>query len=165
MICDLCKKNEATIFIEQSSINGTKKIALCVECAKLKGYSENSKQISSDFNLFLDSVFGRSDKNLVCPVCGTSLNKILQFFCAGCPECYNIFKNEITDLLKKKQVYGEYKGSMPKRISSYKSVLQDRIEIKKKLEIAIKDEDYEKAAFYRDYLNAIDSKPVLDGEN
>ena len=53
---------------------------------------------------------------------------------------------------------------MPKRIANFRSPLTDRIEVQKKLEQAIENEDYEKAAFYRDYLHAIENKAVSDGE-
>ena len=66
--------------------------------------------------------------------------------------------------MKKNNAYGEYTGSMPKRIANFRSPLTDRIEVQKKLEQAIENEDYEKAAFYRDYLHAIENKAVSDGE-
>ena len=38
--------------------------------------------------------------------------------------------------------------------------MTDRAVIREKLEEAVKSEDYEKAAFYRDYLHAIEKKAV-----
>ena len=52
---------------------------------------------------------------------------------------------------------------MPKRIASFRSLLTDRIDLEAKLEQSVKDEDYEKAAIYRDYLRALERKSVADG--
>ena len=84
---------------------------------------------------------------------------------AGCPECYAVFKNEISDLLKKQGVTAGYTGSMPRRLAKFKSVLTDRIQIQAKLEESLKKEDYEKAAVYRDYLKALEKQPVAGGNN
>ena len=54
---------------------------------------------------------------------------------------------------------------MPKRLKNFHSVLNDRIVLKSKLEESIKNEDYEKAAIYRDYLKALEKSPVSGGAN
>ena len=79
---------------------------------------------------------------------------------AGCPECYSIFKNEIRELLGKEGIKGSYSGRMPKRLATFRSVLTDRIALQGKLEESLKNEDYEKAAVYRDYLRALEKSPV-----
>lgn len=166
MLCDLCHQREATFFVEQTSKTGKRKLHFCVECVKERGFSTDPKDISKALNsLFAEYFEGTKANDLVCPVCGQKLSKILLTGLVGCPECYEIFKDKIIDYLKKNNVYGEYTGSMPKRLASFRSPLTDRIEVQKKLEKAIENEDYEKAAFYRDYLHAIENKPVSDAEN
>ena len=96
----------------------------------------------------------------VCPVCGTKLALIKSSKKAGCPECYSIFKNEIRELLEKEGIKGSYSGKMPKRLATFRSVLTDRIALQGKLEESLKNEDYEKAAVYRDYLRALEKSPV-----
>ena len=54
---------------------------------------------------------------------------------------------------------------MPNRLSTFRSVLTDRIALQAKLEESIKNEDYEKAAIYRDYLKALEKSPVAGGED
>ena len=49
---------------------------------------------------------------------------------------------------------------MPKRLDTFRSVLTDRIALQGKLEESLKNEDYEKAAVYRDYLRALEKSPV-----
>lgn len=165
MICDFCHQREATFFVEQSSKTGKRKLHFCAECVKERGFSTDPKEISKALNsLFTEYFKNQSSKDLICPVCSQHLSKILLTGFTGCPECYEIFKNDIIKYLEKHNAYGTYTGSMPKRIASFRSPLTDRIEVQKKLEQAVENEDYEKAAFYRDYLHAIENKPVTDGE-
>lgn len=165
MICDFCHQREATFFVEQTSKSGKRKLHFCAECVKERGFSTDPKEISKALNSLFTEFFEREgSKDLMCPVCGQHLTKILLTGFTGCPECYEIFKDKIIEYLKKNNAYGVYTGSMPKRIANFRSPLTDRIEVQKKLEQAIENEDYEKAAFYRDYLHAIENKAVSDGE-
>lgn len=165
MVCDLCHKREATFFVEQSSKSGNRKLHFCAECVKERGFSTDPKEISKALNSLFAEYFNKENsKDLVCPVCGQHLSKILLTGLAGCPECYEIFKSKIVEYMQKHDIYGTYTGQMPKRIAGFRSVLTDRIEVQKKLEEAIQREDYEKAAFYRDYLHAIENNAVADGE-
>ena len=71
----------------------------------------------------------------------------------------------VRDILSKQGIKGPYKGVMPNRLSTFRSVLTDRIALQAKLEESIKNEDYEKAAIYRDYLKALEKSPVAGGED
>ena len=169
MICDLCGENEAVLFIEQTNANTKRKLNLCVDCARANGVSPDSKSIGRSLAMLFDSLLGRSrsqkseDKRL-CPVCGISVNEIKMLRKAGCPECYSIFRNEVTDVFKKIGVIPPYKGTLPKRLKNFRSVLTDRIVIQAKLEESLKHEDYERAAVYRDYLKALEKSPVAGGD-
>ena len=171
MLCDLCGENEAVLFIEQTNANTKRKLNLCFECAKLHGVSPDSKTIGRSLAMLFDSLLGRAksqgkkEDDRLCPVCGISVNEIKMTRKAGCPECYSIFKNEVGEVFKKIGVLPPYKGTLPKRLKNFRSVLTDRIVIQGKLEESLKREDYEKAAVYRDYLKALEKSPVSDGED
>ena len=170
MICDLCGENEAVLFIEQTSGNAKRKLNLCVDCAKANGVSPDSKTIGRSLALLFDSLLGRSkfqpkaEDNRLCPVCGISVKEITMTRKTGCPECYSIFKNEVNDVFKKIGALPPYKGSLPKRLKNFRSVLTDRIVLQAKIEESLKTEDYEKAAVYRDYLKALEKSPVSGGD-
>jgi protein arginine kinase activator len=53
-----------------------------------------------------------------------------------------------------------FKGKMPVRLSSVRSVLNDRVILQNKLNVAVEKEDYEKAAIYRDCLKALEKNAV-----
>ena len=169
MLCDFCQERDAVFYIEQTTMNNTKRtLHICLECAEERGVTPDPRSIEKCVgSLFAElariAQKAREADNHECPVCGTSLLSIKRSMRVGCPECYAIFKNEISTLLKKQGVNGSYSGSMPQRLRNFKSVLTDRIQIQTKLEESLKNEDYEKAAIYRDYLKALEKQPVAGG--
>lgn len=166
MICDLCKKREAVIFIEQSSKTFRRKICLCRECAAARGVV--SAPVIPD-NTVMASLFEEVDRlNRIldtdalrlCPVCGKSLADIKKTGHAGCPECYSVFSGEIRESMRRHGIAGTYSGSMPRRLAGFRNALTDRADLQAKLEESVRREDYEKAAVYRDYLRALERGSV-----
>lgn len=166
MVCDFCHENEAVIFLEQVSGNGQKrKLNICMDCAIERGISSDPKSIEASIgNLFKE--FTETTKriqalnNRMCPVCGTTIGDIKRKGIAGCPECYAIFKTEIRGYLENIGLKEHYSGSVPSRLASFHSVLNDRMALQDKLNDAVAKEDYEKAAMYRDYLRALEKNAV-----
>ena len=166
MLCDFCHEQDAVIFLEQTNIKGLKRrINMCRDCALARGISSDPKSLENSIGeLFKElSDISRkleSDNSRMCPVCGTSISKIKKTGLAGCPECYSVFKGDIKKMLSDKGIAATYCGSMPHRLASVHSVLTDRIMLQNKLNAAVANEDYEKAAMYRDYLKALEKNPV-----
>ncbi len=170
MICNICGAQDAVFFIEQVGSTFRKKISLCFECAKKYGVSQDPKNLEKSVDSLFKSINFTAEKkdfdeNKLCPVCGTSLKMIRSTFRTGCSECYSIFKNDILQIQKSYGITEKYTGSMPRRLSSFKSVLTDRIVLQSKLEESVKNEDYEKAALYRDCLKALEKSPVSGGSD
>lgn len=101
----------------------------------------------------------------VCSVCGNSFNQITKDKLFGCPECFYTFEDEIKEIFKSYKITQIYSGSLPKRLKGYKSNLVSRVDTQLKLQEAIKNEEYEKAALYRDYLNVLNSQKIESGED
>ena len=170
MLCDFCNEREAVIFLEQISGDGSKKkVNICMQCAMERGIGPDPKSIKSSIGaLFneLASIRGRiKPSSRLCPVCGTKGSIIKNTGKAGCPECYSVFKDEINAYMIAHGIYGKYRGTMPERLSAFKSVLNDRMVLKNKLDEAVRNEDYERAAMYRDYLKALSKESVSGGED
>ena len=171
MICDLCRTREAVIFLEQMDKNIKRKINLCAECAAARGIAApvpapNQQNVAALFqeiverNMALDS-----DSKRVCPSCGKSILDIKQQGIAGCPECYEVFKAEIRESMNAHGITGTYTGSMPLRVKGFRNALTDRADLQAKLDEAVRTENYEKAAVYRDYLRALEKGSVADGSD
>ena len=90
-----------------------------------------------------------------CSVCGCTFDKIVKSQKIGCAECYYTFADEFRSTLESYGISGEYKGSLPKRLKGYRSILVDRMTMQIKLEEAVAAENYDKATFYRDYLKVL----------
>ncbi len=101
----------------------------------------------------------------VCSICGSSYEQIVKSQKIGCAECYYTFEEEFTDTLKKNNIIGDYKGSLPKHLKGYKSTIVNRVEMQLKLDEAVANEEYEKAALYRDYLKVLNSQKIVSGED
>lgn len=171
MVCDICNEKEGVVFLEAMTNKGKLKINLCPQCAANRGIS--APQISpcrKDFGEIFEEVYElrrkrNPDYSKLCPVCGKSLAFIKESKQAGCPECYEIFKDEIYVLLKEMGISGVYTGTMPKRLNCFRNSLTDRADIQAKLDQAVREENYEKAAVYRDFLRALEKSSVSDGSN
>lgn len=164
MKCDICKENDAIIFVRQVINSTTRELYLCASCAEKRGISEDGSKI--DFNLsgLLGNLINeRNDsKNKVCPVCGKKLQTILKEKTVGCSECYNVFHDDIKGILKGFGVTRSYTGSLPNQIANFKSSLNDRVALQEKLNKAIQEENYEKAAVYRDKLKLLENQSIQE---
>jgi protein arginine kinase activator len=99
----------------------------------------------------------------VCSVCGMSFSQVQKEKMFGCPECFYTFEEEVKKAYQNMNINEIYSGSLPKRLKGYKSNLVGRVETQLKLQEAIKNEEYEKAALYRDYLNVLNSQKIENG--
>lgn len=168
MICNYCKKREAAFYIEQATKDSQKRMHVCMDCAVKNGLCPPPDRVQEAINTMFSNYSKEERKrseeeHTLCPGCGKNLLDMRTTFSAGCPECYEVFKKEIQLFLKARGVTGEYTGSMPRRLSTFRSSLMDKVDLEAKLKISVLNEDYEKAAIYRDYLRALEKYPVSDG--
>ena len=162
MKCQMCKKNEAVIFIHQIVNNNKTVIKLCEACALLSGFIEGKdSEIDFDLSNFIFSGLTFHDKkkesrlHKTCPMCGTALSSIVNDKKCGCSECYTVFRSELKRRLKEHLKIIFHKGKYPKRLKTYKTYLFDLRILKDKLKKAVCDEDYESAALLRDKIKLL----------
>lgn len=159
MMCDICGVRDAMVVVQQVSNNVRKEVHLCLQCAAQRGLSTHNGKLEMSLAGLFDSISNKKNQRH-CPVCGTSSGEMVKHQRLGCPECYNIFNEELRHILEERGVGGTYTGSMPHRLANFKSVLVDRMQLKVKLEQSVALEEYEKAAMYRDRLKALDKCAV-----
>lgn len=170
MICDFCHKRKAAYYIEQTTKTSKMTIHICAKCAEARGISGDPNSMRKSFAALVEEINAsaknanqKSDK--CCPGCGCSLTEIKKTGKVGCPECYAIFAEDIIVQMKSHGIKGPYTGSLPRRIAGFRSRLTDRMDIRTKLEESLKNEDYEKAAVYRDFLKALDRNSVSQSDS
>ena len=54
---------------------------------------------------------------------------------------------------------------MPKKLAYFRSLLTDRMAIQTKLKASVANEEYEKAAMYRDFLKTLESPAVTGADD
>lgn len=164
MICEICKKREANIFITEI-INGEKKnLYICDICASKLGIKGILKELNIPFDenilkKFLELMPGlieEEKKEKVCSVCGTKFKDFEKRGFLGCSECYRTFKEELRPILL--NLHGNVKHVGKKRGEkfSFESIYESEIKrLKKELEYAVEEERYEDAAKIRDKINEL----------
>lgn len=153
MKCDVCKINEATMFIQQVRGDQTQELHLCAACAKERGLVVQNERMEMTFKKFISNY---AEKR-ICTVCGQTLDDVRKHRRVGCPQCYIEFADDISGFFAKNGWEKPYMGSLPLRLEKYRSVLEDRANLQSKLQESVDNEDYEKAAVYRDRLRELDA--------
>lgn len=116
MLCQNCKKNEATTHLKHI-VNGTaSQLNLCADCARSLGYGDAFSGLGVGFGDLLGELFGRgelSGSTLNCPVCGKTFDGIIQTGTVGCPECYSYFYDKLLPSIKRIHGSARHIGKTP----------------------------------------------------
>ncbi len=174
MICDICKKNEATIHIQEIAGGQKKVIHMCQECAAAK-----QSDAGFDFGPFnlaevLYQLSGQkppetaasgatgekpeSGTELTCPDCGWSEAMLRRSGKLGCGRCYTVFAALLNDAFKNMHRGSSHLGKHPAGNSKASDLrnCRDRLNsLQKKLQQTIAAEEYENAAVLRDKINEL----------
>ncbi len=186
MLCESCKKNNATFHYHHSENGNVTETHLCHECAKKLGLADSvtgsfenfGSEILDDFfgtNPFA-SFFGESPlrkslgaKQRICPFCGMSEAELLKNGRVGCKECYSTFSDVLHSMLKKMQPSIEYKGKLPGEHGEFSK--ERKLEkLREDMQKAVEKQEYEEAAKLRDAIrmlenSADDTKDREDGKD
>ena len=181
MLCQNCGKNEVTFKYTQV-INGVKKeLNLCDNCARELGFKDINFNMPISFSSFLSDFFNDYSDNLLpsfmgtqakeCSGCGTTFDDFINSGEFGCSECYNIFEDRISPILKNLQGANRHIGRGYREIApstdneekasknvEKKEKKESKLEkLQKDLQKAIKDERYEDAAKIRDEIKTMET--------
>ena len=173
MLCQSCGKKEATFHYTSNENGNITELHLCHDCAKKSGYIDESFKNFNPFSFFNNSqdMFGELIGGMfdseqpaaireaaVCPFCGMRLNEFMHGGKAGCAKCYTTFKNAITPTIKKLHGNTKHTGKVPAGRAIHKTKEDKRAELEVLLKKAIENQEYEKAAEYRDQIRALGEK-------
>ncbi|HPY52488.1 MAG TPA: UvrB/UvrC motif-containing protein [Treponemataceae bacterium] len=162
MKCDVCKKNEAIIFVRNISGQLDVELHLCHECAKTRNVAIPGKNkavsLSSLLSAEIQNALNYSPSTKLCSSCGQSALSLSQTKRAGCAHCYTSLKKEILSLLKNENIHPSYIGSISKQHEDFSSNLHERLRLQSNLERAVESEDYEQAAYIRDKLKILEEE-------
>lgn len=153
MLCESCRKNQATVHSVVIKNGQKTEQYLCSDCARNIGFKLDP------FPALLGMLTGREngiDSALQCS-CGTDMVKFYESGLLGCPQCYREHRNELLAIIKKAQGGRiQHTGRSPVR---FEPKAPDNLTgLKNELAEAIKNEQYERAAQLRDQIKALSNK-------
>jgi len=161
MICDVCKKNQATVFLTQIVEGKMQKVNLCEACSKEKGVADPTGFALADLLLGLGAAqeIERGGGVQKCPTCGFSQSDFKKTGRLGCAACYETFSEGLASLLKGMHKGTEHVGKVPTRLQKSMEREQQIKDLHRTLRKAVADEDYESAAKLRDEIRSLEVEP------
>lgn len=173
MLCENCKKNEATVYITETVNGHRERQHLCANCVSKAGIitsNIHSPFFGPELSLgnLLSTMLGATNNyvdtkqhpanEVRCDNCGMTYYDFMQKGKFGCSECFNNYGDLLDDSLKRIHGSDRHIGKKPKNYVAdivFKDGKEDMSEVDKlqaELNQAIKDERYEDAARLRDNI-------------
>jgi len=160
MLCDICKKAEATVHLTQIVDGKMLKVDLCENCAKEKGVQEAAGFSLADLLVGLGAAeeIKVESPGAQCPVCGFTQADFKKTGRLGCSVCWETFEAGLASLLKAMHKGDHHVGKVPSK-AMHTLALSGRIqELSEQLEKAVREEKYEEAAQIRDEIRDLETK-------
>ncbi len=185
MLCPSCNKNLATVHVYEVEDfvgpgDSRNKLAihhLCEVCAQgsdlatgMPGGLMQTMAGSQLWNLIKGSpikvqvTHQGTAPSLTCPECGMTLVELQRKGRVGCERDYEVFAQYLTEVLARMHGAGKHVGRLPGVDEAEASNQEHLSDLRRALELAIRKEDYERAADLRDELaQSEDSLEPLGG--
>ncbi len=151
MLCQVCENKPATIHITEIADGKKKVLDLCEDCAGEKDLTHGGGGIPNLLATLVGERKAASDVR--CPECGVSFEEFRAKGRFGCPKDYDVFASELTPLLEKIHGAKKHVGRLPGGTRPDGGGREDRLrKLRRDLQKAVKDEQYEEAARIRDEI-------------
>jgi protein arginine kinase activator len=160
MLCDVCKCNDAAVFLTQIVDGKMQKVNLCEGCSKEKGVQDPTGFALADLLLGIGAAeeIEKGGSSTRCPVCGFTQADFKKTGRLGCSSCYVAFAEGLNSLLKAMHKGTAHVGKLPSRAQKT-LVLSDRMKtLTEDLRKAVQEENYETAAALRDEIKQLESQ-------
>jgi len=169
MLCERCKKNEASIHLSEVIKDMKSEIHLCEACANEVGLNAKISDFSISIPemltfLNVDDITDYKDDKF-CTVCGFGFNDYKKDGKLGCPRCYNSMSEFITSVIINHHGDKRHTGKSPRYnektycsdddLKNYKVNDENANDLQAQLESAIDEERYEEAAILRDKIRGL----------
>lgn len=160
MLCDACKQHQATVHLTEIVDDQMTELHLCEQCASQKG-----AQMESHFGL-ADLLAGLADfpkpvepeesPTLKCTSCGLTYEDFRKVGRLGCAECYATFRKSLGALLKRIHGSTHHMGKAPIKAGKASKAKVELLQLKRQLERAVDEENFEEAAKLRDKIRTLE---------
>ncbi|WP_350343777.1 UvrB/UvrC motif-containing protein [Proteinivorax tanatarense] len=175
MVCQECKKRQASVHFTKI-INGEKiEMKLCENCAEQRGDLDFGGQQPFSVHqllaglLDLEELSGTKGDSPatysgICNNCGLTEMQFAKIGRLGCTQCYETFGNRLNPLLKRVQGRSNHNGKVPKRTGGDIKLKREIEKLREKLNRCVIEENFEDAAVYRDKIKDLESQLNKGGE-
>jgi len=168
-LCEDCNKAAAAVFLKLAVNNKVTETHLCPACAAKKGIglgleagAFNISDIVGNMSGYFKDFLPPERKTLRCRSCGLKYSEFKETGRLGCPDCYDGFAVQLTELMTR--IHGasqhagrSYDGGASLKLS--KSEVARRLEeLRADLKVAVAREDFEGAARLRDAMKALEGR-------
>jgi len=157
MLCEMCHQQPATVHL--TTIVGGEKTEqhLCAACCQKHKQAMTMAGMSTLLlNLLSASKGEAQDEGKACPHCGQTYAAFRKSSLLGCAKCYETFRGEVMPMLERVHGKTRHVGRVPENKAREQDHQANRLAIlRRDMERAVADEDFELAAQLRDEIRAM----------
>ena len=99
-------------------------------------------------------------EDITCNFCNTSFDEYKKTGNLGCGKCYSTFRKQLKPIIEGIYGYSEHIGKFPKNEFKDTEIVKTVEQLKEKLNMAIKEEEYEQAAKLRDEILQLEANDM-----
>jgi protein arginine kinase activator len=165
MLCEMCGAAEAVVHLTQVINNKMTTLHLCERCAAEQGLQAGPSLSSAPLADLLASLGGSGSvaegstrDDGPCPFCALEASRFKEVGRLGCPQCYTAFEGYLRGLLRRIHGGTQHRGKVYLPPDPASSEREQRLAaLRRSLDRAVLNEDFERAASLRDQIRALDS--------
>jgi protein arginine kinase activator len=162
MLCDHCGENEAIVHLTKIQNNQMMSLHLCESCAAEEGLEPGANVGNLPLTDFLAQMgkggTAEAPAGGPCSYCGLRLEDFKKTGRLGCPHCYVTFEPHLRGLLRRLHGGTQHLGKVYLPPDPTRAEQQERLAgLKRKLDWAVSNEDFERAAQLRDMIRDLEA--------
>ena len=160
VLCQRCNQAKATVHITDT-VPDKRERHLCEDCAEKEGViikqkHQTSNEILQQFIKFKTGMAAGDD--ITCPVCGLRFREFQLKGLLGCPNDYEAFKSLLGPLIERAHEGGTHHiGKVPATADDVIRRQTGLLRLRRELQEAIEQENYELAARVRDQIKSLET--------
>jgi len=156
--CQRCGKAKASVHITDTAPQ-KRELHLCEDCAEKEGVIIKHHQTANAMlKEFIKQKTGLAAiENLTCPKCGMTFREFQAKGLLGCPYDYEAFQSVLTPLIER--AHGgatHHVGKVPEKADTTMRKQTGLLRLRRELQEAIEQENYELAARVRDQIRMLE---------
>jgi protein arginine kinase activator len=158
-VCQRCHKSRATVHITDTAPQ-KREWHLCEECAEKEGViiKQHHQTTNAILHEFIKQKTGAAQvEDLACPKCGTTFREFQSRGLLGCPHDYEAFREVLSPLIERAHGGGtQHVGKTPGQVEETVRRQAGLMRLRRELQEAIDQENYERAARVRDQIRSFE---------